>query len=70
MKTLRHYNRKTSRVECKNKDDTSNNGGNWNNLKIFQKARNQGTSENSHIRHCIHTSESTKVRVQNIQRWK
>ena len=38
-------------------------GGNWNHLKIIQKipeqhtgkARNQGTTENSHIGHCTHT---------------
>jgi len=62
----------------KNKDDNSNNGGNWNRLRIIQKipaqhignARNQATTEKSHIRHCIHTSESANVKVQNHQRWK
>ena len=59
-------------MECKNKSDTSNNRGNWNYLKINQKipaqrirkARNQGTTENSHIGHCTLTSESTNVKVQ------
>jgi hypothetical protein len=68
----------TARVECINKSDTSNNKGNWNHLKIIQKipeqhtgkARNQGTTENSHIGHCTHTSESTNVKVQNIQHGK
>jgi hypothetical protein len=62
----------------KNKDDTSNNGDNWNHLRNIHKipaqhignARNQGTTEKSHIRHGIHTSESANVKVQNIQRWK
>ena len=51
---------------------TSNNRGNWNHFQIIQKipeqntgkARNQGTTENSHIGHCTHTSESTNVKVQ------
>jgi hypothetical protein len=59
-------------VERKNKCDTSNNRGKWNNLKIIQKipeqrtgkARNQGTTENSHTGHCTHTAESTDVKVQ------
>jgi hypothetical protein len=59
-------------VERKNKCDTSNNMGNWNHLKVIQKipkqrtgkARNQGTTENSHIGHSTHTAESTNVKVQ------
>ena len=61
-------------MECKNKCDTSNNRGNWNNLKIIQKipeqhtekAQNEGSTENSHIGHGTHThtSESTNVKVQ------
>jgi hypothetical protein len=55
------------------KGDTSNKG-NWNHLKIVQtlprqhtgKARNQGTTENSHIGHCARTSESTNVKLQSI----
>jgi hypothetical protein len=47
-------------------------GANWNDIKIIQKipephtgkARNQGTTENSHTGHCTHTSESTDVKVQ------
>jgi hypothetical protein len=58
-------------VECKNKCDTSNNRGNWNYPRIIQKlpellignGRDQGTTENSHIGHCTHTSESTDVKV-------
>ena len=49
-----------------------NNRGNWNHLKIIQKipqqhnrkARNQGTTEDSHIVHCTHTEESIDVKVQ------
>jgi hypothetical protein len=59
-------------VERKNICDTSNNRGNWNRLKIIQKipeqrtgkARNEGTTENSHIGHCANTSESTNVKVE------
>ena len=29
-----------------------------------RKPRSQGTTENSHIGHCTHTSESTNVKVQ------
>jgi hypothetical protein len=61
-------------VEYKNKSDTINNTINWNHPKIIQKlpaqpigkARNQGTTENSHIGHCTHTAESADVNVQNI----
>ena len=35
FKILRPYNRNTVHVESK-KHDTSNNGGNWNHLKIIQ----------------------------------
>jgi len=61
-----------------NRNTASNNGGNWNHLRIIQKlpalhignARNQETTEKNRIRHCICTSESAYVKVQNIQRWK
>jgi hypothetical protein len=33
------------------------------------KTWSQGTTENSHIGHCTHTSESTNVKVQQIQHW-
>ena len=64
----------TANVECKNKSDTSNNSGNWNNLKGIQKipeqhtgkALNQRATEISHIWHCTHTAESSNVAVQNI----
>ena len=54
----------------KTKAITSNNKGNWNDLKIFQTTpeqstwneRNQGTTGNSHIGHCIHTAESKDVK--------
>jgi hypothetical protein len=44
--------------------------GNWNHLKITQKipeqhtgkALNQGTTENSHIGHGTHASESTDIK--------
>ena len=62
-------------MDRKKESNTPNNGGNWNHLKIIQKiseqntgkARNQGTAENSNIGRCTHTSESTNVKVQNIQ---
>ena len=62
-------------MECKNKGDTSNNRGDWDFFKVIQKireqhtgkTRSQGTTENSHIGHCTHTSESTNVKVQQIQ---
>ena len=58
-------------MECKNKDDTSNNRGDWDYFKAIQKIReqhtrktiSQGTTENSHIGHCTHTSESTNIKV-------
>ena len=57
-------------MEHKSKSDTSNNRGKWKHLKIIQtipgqhsrKALNQGTTKNSHIGHCTHTSESTNVK--------
>jgi hypothetical protein len=63
--------RNTAHVESKNKCDTRNKRENWNHLKMIQKipeqhngkTRNQGTTENSHIGHCTHTSESTNVKV-------
>jgi hypothetical protein len=59
-------------VECKNKGDASNNRGNWNHFQILQKileqrtekARYQGTAENSHIGHSTHTAESANVEAQ------
>ena len=72
----------TIEIQCvwnvKNKDYVSNNGGNWNHLRIVQKipaqhignSRNHETTKKSHIRHCVHISESANVKVQNIQRWK
>jgi hypothetical protein len=54
-------------MECKNKSDNDNNNnkGKWNHIKTTQKipeqhtrkAQNQGTTENSHISHCTHTSK-------------
>jgi hypothetical protein len=35
-------------------------------LEIYGRTRNQGTTENSHIEHRTHTSESIDVKVQNI----
>ena len=37
-------------------DDDNNNNNNW-------KARHQGTTENSHIGHCTHTSGCTNAEV-------
>jgi len=48
--------------------------GKWNHLKIIQqctgKARNQGTTENSHIGHCTQTAESADVKVLSYQHGK
>jgi uncharacterized protein YdaU (DUF1376 family) len=62
----------------KNKSDASNKRGNWKHLKIVQeiseqhteKARHQGTTENSHTERRTQTAESADVEVQNIQRGK
>jgi hypothetical protein len=58
----------------KTKCNASNSGGNCNRLDVIQKipelhtgkARNQGTTDNSHIGHCTRTAGSTDVKVQNI----
>jgi len=60
------------RYNNNNNNNTSNNRGDWNHLKVIQKireqhtrkTRSQGPTENSHIGHCTHTSESTNVKVQ------
>jgi hypothetical protein len=54
------------------KYDTSNNRGNWNDLKIIpkiseqhtSKARSEKTAEHSHIGHCIYSVESINVKLQ------
>ena len=54
--------------------NTNNKRGNWNHAKIIhkvpeqhtRKVQNQGTTKNSHIGHCTHSSESTNVKVGNI----
>jgi len=64
-------NRSSAHVECK----TRNNTGDWNDINIIQtipdqhtaKARNQGTTEKSHIGHRTRTTESTNIKVQSIQ---
>ena len=43
FKKKKSYNRNTAHVECKNKGDTSNNRGDWDILKVFQKIREQHT---------------------------
>jgi hypothetical protein len=61
------------KCNVKTKAITSNNIGSWNHLKIIQKiphqqtgkARNQGTTVNSHLGHC-HTAESADWKAQNI----
>jgi hypothetical protein len=66
------YNRNTGHVECKNKDDASNNRSDWNHFKILQKifeqptrkARYQGTTENSYIWYSTHTAGSANVETQ------
>ena len=75
-KLERRYSSNTVFVECKNKRDINNNSASWNRLRLIQeipeqhigKARNLETAENSHFAHCVHTSESNHVEVQNIQR--
>ena len=70
------YKRNIAQVECKNRDDTSNNRSNWDHLKIIQKISEQHTwkawdhitTENSYIGHRTHTSESANVKVQNIMK--
>ena len=61
-------------MEYESKRDTSDNRGNWNHFKSTQtileqqtkKARNKGTTTDSHIGHCTHNMASTNVNVQNI----
>ena len=67
-------NNNTPHVECKNKGDTSNNMSYWDYLKVIQKIReqhtrktwSQGTTKNSHIGHCTHTSGSANVKVHRL----
>ena len=55
------------------KNDTSNNRGIWNHLKIIRtvperhtgKTLNQRSIINSHTGHCAHYYKSTNVKVQN-----
>jgi len=62
-------------IISKNKGDTSNDRGDWDHFKVIQKireqhtrkTRSQGTTENIHIGHYTHTTESTNVKVQWIQ---
>ena len=65
-------------VESINKSDTGNNWGKWNLFKIIpkipekhnEKARNQVTTENSHMWHCTHAWYSNNVKVRNNQHGK
>jgi hypothetical protein len=67
-------NRNRAYVKYKNYCNTCNNKDNCKHHKILQKtseqhnwrARRQRITENRHIRHCAHTSESANVKVQNI----
>ena len=63
---------KLVRVTRKNFDDDDDDGDNIQKISEQHtgKARNKGTTENSHIGHCTRTAESTDVKVQNIQRGK
>jgi hypothetical protein len=55
----KHFTIEIQRMWNVKKCDTSNNGGNWNRLKVIhkipeqhnKKARNQGTTDDSHIGH-------------------
>ena len=61
-------------MECRNKGDKNNNKGNWYLSKIIEKipeqhagkARNQGTTENSHIGQCAHAWEGINIEVRKI----
>ena len=48
-------------VKFDDDDDDSNNNNNNNNTR---KTRSQGTTENSNIGHCTHTSEGTNLKIQ------
>ena len=56
-------------VECESKSDLGNNSVEWNHFIVTQtipeqhtgKARNEGTTTNSHIGHCTHTVEKYKA---------
>ena len=54
-------NRITAHVECKNKSDTSNNGGNWKHPQIIHKIPDEQTksriTEHNHTGQCTHTAE-------------
>jgi hypothetical protein len=71
-KIQRSCNGCTVYVERTKTRDTINNRGSWNHLKITQtipeqhngKARNQETTESSHIGHCTHTAGSADVKVE------
>ena len=45
-------------------DDDDDNNNNNKREQHTRKLRSQGTTENSHIGHCTHISESTNVKVQ------
>jgi hypothetical protein len=61
-------------VESESKSGIGNNRGEWNCFEVTQTlpeqcsdiARNQRTTESSHIGHCTHTVESANVKVHNI----
>ena len=62
----------------KKKSDTSNNTGNWNDVKVIQKipeqltwkAQRQDSTQNSHTGHRTHVSESANGEVQDIHHGK
>ena len=61
-------------MECKNKCDTNKNTVNRKHRKIIHKvpeqhiwnARQQGSTENSHIGNGAHTSKNANVKAQNV----
>jgi hypothetical protein len=76
-KTILKYKHLTIKIQCMWKvktSDSSNNRGNWNHLKVTQKipefhpwtTQPQETTENGHIGHRAHTSQSTNGQLKII----
>jgi hypothetical protein len=76
MVRFRPCNRITAHVECKNKSDTSNNGGKWNLLKIILKIPDKQTGRTRNadtavlLGNAYVISKSINVQIRNTQRQK